>query len=125
MPSFIRAHVVGHCGKDLFINDKGNMASFSIGTSYKEGSEYKSLWVKVVCFGQQIDFLKANFSTGRLVHAEGDIRLGGYKDKSGAEVKNLELVYSKVMFLDKKDKDYDAPAEAKLEDIFIDDDIPF
>jgi single-strand DNA-binding protein len=76
-------------------------ASFSLACTpsrYREG-EWKddgTLWVRVSCFGQLANSVKASFAKGQPVFAAGKLRVRKWKDQENHERETLEMTASAV-----------------------------
>lgn len=99
----------------------------------KEQGESNADFIKIVTWDKQAETVGNLLKKGRLVLVDGSIRTGSYDGKDGQKVYTTEVQASRVVFLDRGDKQGEnaggsisAPAN-DVADVFglDDDDVPF
>lgn len=94
--------VIGNCGDKTFGGE--NHFSFSVATNEKwkdkNGEEKKATqWHKVVAFGKLAEICSQYIDKGRQVCVQGKMQYSKYKDNSGVERDQAQIIADKVFFL--------------------------
>jgi single-strand DNA-binding protein len=102
MPSFAKATVVGHLGRDpeLTFTPQGTaVCKFSVATSYKSGENEQTTWWNITVWGRQAENANQYLAKGRPVYLEGRVSLREWTDREGGKRQSLELNVSDMQFL--------------------------
>lgn len=134
--------LVGNLGRDPEVRssqDGSKVISFSLATSEtwkdKVSGERKDKteWHRIVVFNPNLaEICEKYLHKGSKVYLEGQLQTRKWQDQSGADRYTTEIVLGRfrgeLVLLDSKDSAVSASSEAfggKVDDIVIDDDIPF
>ena len=108
MPSVNKVMLVGNLGKDpssRMTNSGKQVANFTLATSEKnsQGDE-KTEWHNIVSWDKTANFVSQYLKKGSQCYVEGRLTTRKYEDKNGQEKYITEVVASRVMGLDKREK---------------------
>lgn len=100
MPSFNKAIIMGHLGKDPEIRYMENgtaVANFSVACTEKwkdKGTgevKERTDWIPVVVWGKQAEICTEHLSKGDAVHVEGSIQVRKWEDRDGNDRWTTEI----------------------------------
>lgn len=95
--------------------------------------QYVTDWFNVTCFNKTAEKVATQGYKGLRVCVSGSLRTNQYEKKDGTQVKDVQIIAYKVIFIvPKQDQAYQPPVDAQAwdrdttqEPIFSDDDLPF
>ncbi len=135
MPSLNKITVIGNVGGEpemRFTPNGKPVTTFSVATNYVSAAgadgerKQETEWFNVVAWDRLAEQCNQFLAKGKLVYAEGRLRTRKWEGKDGQMRTNIEIVASRVLFLDRRGA---APNEEKTEDAppgdIEPDDIPF
>lgn len=120
----------GFLGKDVYVNEAGTMASFSLAcdSSYiKDGERVKNTdWVKITCFRHQVKWA-SELQKGDCVRVWGKITQSKktIDDKEVYEMQVIAENIEKIIFPEKQDEEQEKPKSKAKSKKDYPDDIPF
>ena len=134
-----RAEFIGHLGGDPTLRyTPNNKAVCDVSIAVNNGSKQpdgtwsdETLWVRASVWNEAAERAAEQLHKGDLAYAEGQLDVREYERKDGSPGFSVELKFARVMSLERKARDEDAPprrepvgvgASAASIDI---DDIPF
>lgn len=109
-----RIFLVGCLGKDpIYMKNEGKKAfcRFTLATSEWGGTESKTTWHNVVCFGKFAEMANLNCKKGDRVFVQGKVTDNSYTNKSGQRVTSQQVVCENLICSVQERKD-----EAKQEE---------
>ena len=118
--------LIGRLTKDVELNytaERIAAATFSIAISRgkdKDGNDKGADFLRVKVFGKQAENCDRYIGKGNLVHVEGHIQTGSYKNKEGNTVYTTDVIAEHIEFIEWKDKETETDIKEEISD---DDDI--
>lgn len=119
MASLNKVIIIGNVGQDpeMRFTPSGKPAtSFTVAVNDKHGEENTTEWFNVVTWQRQAETCNQFLSKGSLVYVEGRQQTRKWEGQDGQTHYKTELIASRVVFLDRKQKQVDT-TEIEPEDI--------
>lgn len=114
MGTSINMQVTGFVGGEPQVKDVGEqrVASFSVAVSRKNGGGKKvTLWVRVNCWNRLADVAAQYVHKGSLVQVTAEwLRPSAWVDQTGTPQASLDMDASRLVLLDRLDRDENEPA---------------
>lgn len=133
MPSYNKATIIGHLGRDpelRYATSGTPICNFTVATNETwgkgENKQERTEWHRCVAFGKLADICGEYLQVGSLTLVEGRIQTRSWEDKEGNTRHTTEIVANKMVMLGGKENQH--KSGTKREDrnqIDADDDIPF
>lgn len=134
-----KVQLIGHLGLDpevTYMQNGDSVVTLRVATNKrwkdKEGnSKEKTEWHRVVCFKQGLNKVLADYlKKGSHLYLEGELHTRSWTDKEKIKRYTTEIYLNNFEFLDKKDKNIDAPADdvapnVEPDEAHLNEDIPF
>ncbi len=135
MPSLNKITIIGNVGSEpemRFTPNGKPVTSFSVATNWTftgpDGDrKQETEWFNVIAWNRLAEQCNQFLGKGRLVYAEGRLRVRKWEGQDGQQHTNIEVIANRVLFLDRKatapptEGKPEEPASGELEP----DDIPF
>lgn len=131
--NFNKVIIGGRLTKDIEVKQTPSgvaVAQFSIAVNRK-GKDAQTDFIDVVAWRQTAEFISKYFRKGSSICIVGTLQKREWRDKDGNKRYATEVIAEDASFVDSKsdsssaDSDANIPADANLEQISADDDLPF
>ena len=100
--SFNQIQIVGNLGRDPEIKqtDKTKIATFSVATNKRTKDGDKTVWFRIIAFGQLAELAETYFVKGSSIFVSGELSIDEWRDvKKGKDGTTLEVRADKINFL--------------------------
>lgn len=106
-----------------------SVTSFSIAVNRK-GADKKTDFIDVVAWRQTAEFISKYFKKGSSICIVGNLQKREWTDNNGQKRYSTEVIAEEASFVDSKSDGSSAdsaniPADANMQEIAVDDDLPF
>ena len=108
---------------------KKSVCSFNIAVDDGWGENKKTLFITIVSWNQQAEYISKYGHKGDMIAVSGRLTSRDYKNKEGIDVKVYEIVASALQIISSKNSNDNQPSKATNQNNFIEidysDDLPF